>query len=244
MLARSRVSTKMDVGRLGASLARPGIDTRSWVTLAIALDESQVDEKHGVFVDVMFMPTGEKYTARVPSSYAGNGFGFYARIHKDDEVAVVIPRGNPAEGCIVIPRLWSASDLPPKDVIDNPDDIVLVIEKDKNLRLHVQGEGKVIVQIEKDAEIKVDGKIKVNCSDINLGEDSPSDKAALAQKVLDELNNLQTHFKAWEAVITGPPIPEPGNGANSALQAALLAPMQAKPYPTPGSVACQTTKVK
>ena len=86
------------------------------------------------------------------------------------------------------------------------------------------------------------GKIEVIASQVNLAEATAADFVALAQKVLDELQSLQTHFAALEGVVAGAPIPEPGNGSPSMLQAALAAAIAASPYPAPSSVAA--TKVK
>lgn len=68
-----------------------------------------------------------------------------------------------------------------------------------------------------------------------------ADFIALAQKVLDNLNDLKTHFTAIETVITGAPITEPGGGP-SALQKALSSAIGLSPYPTPQSVAAQKVK--
>lgn len=70
------------------------------------------------------------------------------------------------------------------------------------------------------------------------------DFVALAQKVLTELTNLQTHFAVVEGVISGAPIPEPGNGAPSALQTALAAAIGSSPYPSPGDVSAATLKAE
>lgn len=159
MLRASRVSGLLDVGRLGAALARPGIDTRISSSRAYANAESYYDEKAGVFVDVTLVPSGQEVTARVPSLYAGVGFGFYARIHADDELLVVLPNGDPAEGAIVVARLWSEADTPPTEAKDDPDEIMLVVEKDKHLRLKTTGEGKVAIQSEKEIKLDLGGPV-------------------------------------------------------------------------------------
>ena len=90
---------------------------------------------------------------------------------------------------------------------------------------------------------KDDGKqIHLRPGEICVGDEAGSDFLARAQKVLDELNALKTHFDAVEAVITGAPIAEPGNGAPSAFQAALLVAVNASPYPAPASVATDQAK--
>lgn len=79
------------------------------------------------------------------------------------------------------------------------------------------------------------------------GDDSdvPSDYVALAQKVLDNLNALRSHFQAVEAIITGSPVPEPGNGSPSAFQTALAGAIAGSGgYPSPQSVASSVLKAK
>lgn len=144
MRSRTRVGTSIDVQRLGQAIARPGLDTRLWVSLAVALDESFMDPNHGPFVDVYLMPSQQEVTARIPAAYAGNGFGTSeGTIHKDDELLVIAPSGDPNEGCVVTCRLWSAADLPPQQAIDNPDDVVTVLEEDKSYYVAVQGSGDI-----------------------------------------------------------------------------------------------------
>jgi len=148
MPRRSRAARTFDITRFSAGLARPGMDTRIQSSLAIADGESEYDEEEGVFVDVTLMPSGQKLTARVPANYAGKGFGFYARVHKEDDLLVVLPNGDPAEGAIVVARLWGAADTPPTEAKDDPDEVMLVVEKDKHLRLKTTGKGRVVVSSE------------------------------------------------------------------------------------------------
>jgi hypothetical protein len=116
------------------------------VSRAVALGESHYDQKRGnVLVDVMLLPTGETYTAVVSSLYAGDGFGFYARIHKDDDLGVDIPSGDPRQGLIVSKRLWCKAGPPPTEIGTDEDEVMLIVEKDKNLRLKVSGSGKVVI---------------------------------------------------------------------------------------------------
>ncbi len=146
-LRRARVNTSVDIGRLSAGLARPGMDTRVWESVAYAQDESYLDPQHGIFVDVILAPTGEELTVRVGAEYAGNGFGLYlGTIHKDDELLVGVPLGDPSEGPVVLRRLWSAADKPPQEAIDHPEEILLVAEKNLNVRLIAKEDGKVYVK--------------------------------------------------------------------------------------------------
>jgi hypothetical protein len=140
MLRRTRVSSTMDVGRLSQAVSRPGIDPRIWSSLAF-VKAVNVDPDHGPLVDVQMMPSGGLGTARLATEYSGPGFGLYAPIAVDDEILVEAPSGDPAEGLVVVRRLWSASDPPPQEAIDTPDDVALVVQGGRDLRVHTSGGG-------------------------------------------------------------------------------------------------------
>jgi hypothetical protein len=146
------------MGRIANAVSRPGIDPRIWCSLAFALDESMLDKDHGDFVDVALLPTELEVTVRVPQSYAGKAFGVNeGRIHKDDELVVLFPDGDPASGGIVVARLWSASDLPPQDAIDNPKDFIRVMEDGLSWLVKLQGS---------------DGKASLEADNVRLGRDA------------------------------------------------------------------------
>lgn len=192
MMGRTRIARRVDVGRLGSALKRPGIDTRCWVSLAIALGDSVVDpDGLGAFVDVQLMPTEEELTARFGPVYAGEGFGLFSRIREDDELVVLIPSGVTAEGPVVVSRLWSDADKVPQEVIDNPEDFVLVVEEGKSLRFKLTGGGEVRYDLG-------DGKNQVIITEdlVELGAEGAGDKAALDSKVQTELNRLQADLDA------------------------------------------------
>lgn len=145
-MLRSRVLSSIDTERLASAVARPGIDPRIWVSYAVLLTDPVLDMTEGgkdVFADIMLLPSGTVETARVGTIYAGNGFGFYAPLYKDDEVLVVAPSGDPDEGLVITQRFWSPADPPPEGL--NIEDVTLVVQSDKNLRITVQGAGKVIL---------------------------------------------------------------------------------------------------
>lgn len=147
-MLRSRVTSGIDVNRLANAVSRPGIDPRVWVSYAVCTSEPVVETRSGqqdVFVDVLLLPSGQPETARVGASYAGSGFGFYAPLHKDDEVLVCAPSGDPDEGLVVTQRLWSPADPPPEAAATYPEDVTLVVEEGKALRLNVSGGGKVYI---------------------------------------------------------------------------------------------------
>jgi hypothetical protein len=150
------------------------------------------DGQQDVFVDLLLLPTQEAGTARVGVLYAGNGFGFYTPLHKDDEVLVCAPSGNPDEGLVVTQRLWSPADPPPAALATYPTDVLLVVEPDKSLRLNVSGGGKVYI-----------------------GANDGTQPVALGQSVQDYLQQVQYLFNtllAW--------VPVAGDGG-AALKTAL-----------------------
>ena len=148
-----RAASGLDINMLSKAMTRPGIDPRSWCSLAI-VQSVVIDEAAGVFCDVLLMPSKRRETARLGAAYAGSGFGFYAPVKVDDEVLVSAPGGDPAQGLVITQRLWSPADVPPAGLEATPEDVVLVVEADKSLRLTVQGGGDVVITA-------ADGKVKL-----------------------------------------------------------------------------------
>lgn len=105
-------SRRMDVGRLASLVARPGIDTRTWITYATVRDVCY-DPDHGVLADVTFIPSDIQETVLVGTAYAGDGFGSWCPLEINDMVLVAIPEGDSSSGAVIIARLWSAIDKPP-----------------------------------------------------------------------------------------------------------------------------------
>lgn len=153
MTMRTRIGRKIDSQRLAQMVSSPGIDPRVWVSLCV-VDKVVVDDD-GVFADVHVMSTAttddegnvvaQLMTVRVAADYAGNGFGLFFPPLEGDEVLVVYPDGNPDHGGILAKRLWSASDPPPQVAKNNSADALLMIDKDRTLRLQVQGKGNVAI---------------------------------------------------------------------------------------------------
>ena len=185
---RSRVSRRIDAGRLGAALVRPGIDPRTWVSHAYALGENFVDPLHGVFVDVQLMPTGEQVTARCAPIYAGSGWGLYTPIHVNDELIVGVPSGDCGHGVVVFARPWSAADLPPPDVLNvaNVNDFILVVEPNANLRMSVQGAGQVFISTS-------GGAVNVSTMGGNVVVDSGGGQVQLGNATLAPPNDGVVH---------------------------------------------------
>ena len=164
-MLRSRVTTGFDIARMANALSRPGIDPRIWISYGVLTSEPYVEMREGqqdVLVDVTLLPSGDEETARVGAAYAGNGFGLYMPLHKDDEVLVLAPSGDPDQGLVIAQRLWSPADPPPQEVADNPEDVTLVVEEGKNLRLNVKGTGNVVIEA-------AEGQVKLGSEDATKG---------------------------------------------------------------------------
>jgi Type VI secretion system/phage-baseplate injector OB domain len=162
-MIRNRVGSSLEVWRLAEAIARPGIDPRIWISLAV-VDKVFMDPAHGPYAEVTLLPTEQRDTARVGAIYAGPGFGLWAPVHLDDEVLVEAPSGDPAEGLVITKRLWSASDPPPDEAVQNPLDLVLVVEPQRSFRLALSGGGGVALTVEGGGNVSVSvqgGDVKV-----------------------------------------------------------------------------------
>lgn len=164
-MLRSRVTTGFDMARMANALSRPGIDPRIWISYGVLTSEPYIEMRNGqqdVLVDVTLLPSGDQETARVGAAYAGNGFGLYMPLHEDDEVLVLAPSGDPDQGLVIAQRLWSPADPPPQEVATHPEDVTLVVEAEKNLRLNVKGAGNVVISAE-------EGKVKLGSESATKG---------------------------------------------------------------------------
>ena len=80
----------------------------------------------GLFVSVRIQPRGPTVLARIGLVYAGNGFGFLFPMPKiDEDVVVLIPRGNLQES-IILPRIYNLTRRVLPEYVNNPDQVLLV----------------------------------------------------------------------------------------------------------------------
>ena len=132
----------LDVARMSAALERPGIDTRTWNTLAI------VDSVNATETGVYFNCTtigGTKETAVFASSYGGPGYGIHFPVEEGALVCLFIPEGDYGAGARVVAVCEDAGDPPSQEAIDHPTDVVISVKKDSSIRIVVDGEGDAIV---------------------------------------------------------------------------------------------------
>ena len=128
--------TTIDIGRMRPPI--PGSDPRCWCSLAIVLDLG-VDPENNVYADVEMIPSGDRGTASIGGAYRGRQFGAWFPILKDDVVLVLFPRGDPAEGPVIVASLWSGSDPPPTELgaagADPPTTPVIVVGEGQTVRV-------------------------------------------------------------------------------------------------------------
>jgi len=206
-----RTSTRIDVARLSRAVQRPGIDPRTWVTMAtvtsdpVVEDVDDTSDAGGVFVNVTLMPSGTETTAFLPAQYAGDGFGFYLPVAIDDTVIVVVPDGDPNNGCVITSVMWDPSAPPPQDAIDHPADVAMIIRPDKTARMKVSGGGNLVLACE-------DGKVL-------LGDETGT--KPVARK--DDPLTASAQMAAWAQVVetllgaicTATGVPNPFTPANT-----------------------------
>src|SRR5580698_7077361 len=125
-----------DVRRMGAALAGPGMDTRTWGTLAIVRAVNVTAA--GVYFDVTTIE-GVDETAVFAPRYGGSGYGEHLPVEVGAMVVIHVPEGDFGAGARVVGIVEDAGDAPSQDAIDNPADIVITVKPEQNYRLIVQG---------------------------------------------------------------------------------------------------------
>lgn len=171
----------VDSSDMARMTARPGMDTRVWLTLAV-ITELSFDAEHGIFADVQFQPGGDPETALLGGPYAGGEFGMYCPVAVGDTVLVALPMGDPGNGPVIIARMWSAADKPSADfgagevpsenvvlraapskkllirTSAGGGDIDLTIEGDGNFNLTLEGNGNVAIDARGTGNVVIDAR--------------------------------------------------------------------------------------
>lgn len=120
------VAPTFDLQSLGAALAHPGMDPRTWAsigTVSTSEDEPvEFDVEHGQpYVQVTLQPSGSPVLCRVGGQVAGNGEAEWHPFVKGDEVLVVLPEGFEDSGGVIVSRLNNALDAFPTDSVAGQD---------------------------------------------------------------------------------------------------------------------------
>jgi hypothetical protein len=122
----TKVGASIDMGKVAAGMARPGMDTRVWFAEGIVAtigDDGLVDDANpnavisspeGREADIVLLPELEHHTTcRIPSGGPDSTEDW--PISPGDHVAVAFPGGNPGAGAILLAVLNSAADRLPTE---------------------------------------------------------------------------------------------------------------------------------
>lgn len=120
-----------DAVTMGEALARPGMDTRQWVSYGTVspqqnvdgevVDSVEFDDELGPLVNVRLQPSDIDIRCRVAQRFAGAGEGEYSPFVEGDEVLVVLPLGDERAGCVIIGRLNNSIDTFPDTSVAGQD---------------------------------------------------------------------------------------------------------------------------
>lgn len=230
----SRVRKGIDTQRLSKAVSQPGIDPRVWATKAVVM-EVGFDVEEGIFADVRYIPTGEEETVFVGSNYVGDNFGEWEPLTVGDVVLVVVPRGDPSEGPVLVTRLWGRRYLPPSKMgngEDTSDDRILVVKPGQKYHVIVSDGGEVFLENDSASITIKGGEIDITAASVKIGDDSAAavvhflEFMQILQAWLLEINtDITTNlalptFAAYAAAKTG---------SLTALQTALTL-IQAPPF--------------
>jgi hypothetical protein len=111
-----------DHSTLGSAFARPGMDTRQWVSVGLVEPDApdapatRFDVSLGPMVHVALQPSGTVVYARVAMDIAGEGEADFTPFVSGDEVLVAIPEGNENAFPIIVGRLANELDAFPTTV--------------------------------------------------------------------------------------------------------------------------------
>lgn len=168
----SGVGRAPDIGRMSVALRRPGIDPRTWVSLA-TVEAVDWDDDNGPLATVFLMPTGTQETARLSTLYAGPGFGMYVPVEVGDDVVVNAPDGDPDNGLVITAGLHSPSAQVPAEAGANRSDFVLVVKSGQACRIFTKTSdgsgGEFEVTAEGTVTISSDSKVVLNSGTVLLG---------------------------------------------------------------------------
>lgn len=162
------MSRRINPTTLSHLVARPGIDTRVWLTLAI-VEEVVCDRDEGLFATVTYIPEGTEETARIGTCYTHDQAGVYWPIEEGDTVLVAVPMGDAGYGPIIISRLFSA-DNRPQDEAASTSATVGAASTDASIRLQPGSSLKIRTEDTGQINIKSEGSGKIIIEQAGTGD--------------------------------------------------------------------------
>lgn len=196
-----RARTSLDVNSLARAIARPGIDTRSWIDKCVVEDVG-VDPNKGVFVDVKSLINGDVYCAYLCGPSVADGAGDYCPVAEGDTVIVARPGGVQGNGAYIIGRAWDQSDKPSSEFHENSGpatgrdpspDRTIIMKPGTSINILSADGGHVKLQASDSGNIYV---LVPDTGKVILGEEAGSEPPALGTTLKSYLNSLRTWLAA------------------------------------------------
>lgn len=161
----------VDVARMAEGFSRPGIDPRTWSTIALVTAVEVTAA--GTYVRITTIG-GIVETAAVVTQYGGPGYGLYCPVAVNDWVLIEVPEGDWNAGARVVAQVVDAGNPPPAEAMAHPEDVALVVKPGQSIRIVVSGGGDAIV------EARDGGSVKLGGEDATRGVARASDTVALS----------------------------------------------------------------
>lgn len=122
-------ASQMDQRTMAEAFSYPGIDPRSWISMAIvetvqAENENPVEfdaDDGQVYVNCILKPSNIPCRARLGGAFAGPGEGFYSPFVGGEEVLLALPEGDVKAGAVVLARLNNGYDGFPQGSVAGKD---------------------------------------------------------------------------------------------------------------------------
>lgn len=237
------MSRRINPTTLSHLLARPGIDTRVWLTLAI-VEEVVCDRDEGIFATVTYIPEGTEETARVGTCYTHDQAGVYWPIEEGDTVLVAVPMGDAGYGPIIISRLFSADNRPQDEAASTgatvgaaSTDASIRLQPGSSLKIRTEDTGQINIKSEGSGKITIE---QAGTGDITLkvasgrvcyiGDEDGAEPIPLGQT----LHTFLTSLRSWLS----------GHVHTSAAAGSPTSPPTALPTPLPTLPDTRSTKGK
>jgi hypothetical protein len=220
-----------DIQRIGEAMARPGMDTRVWASLAI-VQHVKVDPTGGFLADVTLLPGGNAETARVGCVMAGPASGCYLPLEVNDDVLVVAPYGTPDAGLVIVCRLWDRATHPPADAAAHPDDVLMQPPQGSTIRMITTGGGAIAI-------------VPRGSGDVLLGDDAAAHPTCRGDSLQATINALVSWASSHvHADSTGAPTSVPSTVLpNPSPPPVWLPPIPAPATPSPSTDLSPNVKV-
>lgn len=182
----------LDTGRLAAAMARPGADTRVWLTYA-RIVETGFDAEVGIFADILTIPDGLEDTIMFGTQDVSDRGGLYCPVSPDQVVLVAYAGGDGNFGPMLISSTWSRSLRPPPEAVGTDggtiDDVLWKVRTGRSLRFVSDGSevrvsgvnsGRVVIETTGTGQVEIRSAttVAVDAPEVLLGR-SPGGKVAL-----------------------------------------------------------------